>query len=216
MEHSDVRTFLHEFGHLLHAIFGGHQPWLSMSGVRTEWDFVEAPSQMLEEWVWDEDSLAIFARNAQGEAIPPELVERLNASRDFGQGLFVQHQMFYAALSLNLYNRNPEGLNLTDMVREMQTKYSPFPFVENTHFHTSFGHLYGYSAIYYTYMWSLVIAQDMFSEFTEQGMLNPEVAQRYRDKVLAPGGSRDAADLVEDFLGRPYNFDAFAERLKDR
>lgn len=215
LEHSDVKTFLHEFGHLLHAIFGGHQRWLSMSGVRTEWDFVEAPSQMLEEWVWDADSLSKFARNAQGETIPAELVERLNAGRDFGQGLFVHHQMFYAALSLNLYNRDPEGLNLTDTVRELQTKYSPFPYVEDTYFHTSFGHLYGYSAIYYTYMWSLVIAQDMFSEFDEQGLLNPEVAQRYRAKVLAPGGSRDAADLVEDFLGRPYSFDAFAERLKD-
>src|SRR5690625_3012051 len=92
LEHSDVKTFLHEFGHLLHAIFGGHQRWLSMSGVRTEWDFVEAPSQMLEEWVWDADSLSKFARNAQGETIPAELVERLNAGRDFGQGLFVRHQ----------------------------------------------------------------------------------------------------------------------------
>src|SRR5690625_6847737 len=91
---------------------------------------------MLEEWVWDADSLSKFARNAQGETIPAELVERLNAGRDFGQGLFVHHQMFYAALSLNLYNRDPEGLNLTDTVRELQTKYSPFPYVEDTYFHT--------------------------------------------------------------------------------
>src|SRR5690625_6935315 len=105
-------------------------------------------------------------------------------------------------------------MNLTDIVLDLLTKYSLIPYVEDTYFHSSFGHLYGYSAIYYTYMWSLVIAQDMFSEFDEQGLLNPEVAQRYRAKVLAPGGSRDAADLVEDFLGRPYSFDAFAERLR--
>ncbi|WP_232522294.1 M3 family metallopeptidase [Marinimicrobium alkaliphilum] len=215
MEHSDVKTFLHEFGHLLHAIFGGHQPRLSMSGIRTEWDFVEAPSQMLEEWVWDSETLSNFARNEQGEVIPADLVERMNAGRDFGRGLWVQHQMFYAALSLNYYNRDPEGMDLTAMSRDLQAEYSPFRYVDDTYFHATFGHLYGYSAIYYTYMWSLVMAMDKFSEFKTHGMLNTEVAQRYRDKVLAPGGSRDAADLVEDFLGRPYSFDAFAEMLED-
>src|SRR5690625_3900276 len=167
---------------------------------------------MLEEWVWDADSLSKFARNAQGETIPAELVERLNAGRDFGQGLFVRHEMFYAALSLNLYNRDPEGLNLTDTERELQTKYSPFPYVEDTYFHTSFGHLYGYSAIYYTYMWTLVIAQDMFSEFDEQVLINPEMAHGYRSKGSAPGDNHDDADPVEDILSRPYSFDIFEER----
>ncbi len=214
MEHSDVRTFFHEWGHLIHAIFGGHQPRLSLSGIRTEWDFVEAPAQMFEEWIWDLETLAAFATNEQGEVIPEELVANMNAARGFGRGLWVQHQMYYAALSLNYYNRDPEGMDLTDKVRRYQAMYSPFPYVEDTYFHATFGHLYGYSAIYYTYMWSLVIAADMFSEFEKHGMLNPDVAQRWRRTVLDPGGSRDAADLVEDFLGRPYGFDAFGRMLE--
>ncbi len=216
MEHGQVETFLHEFGHLLHGLFAGHQPWLGLSGIRTEWDFVEAPSQMLEEWVWDAETLETFARNPEGEVIPDQLVEKMNAARNFGRGLWSQHQMFYAAVSLNYYNRSPNSFSLDEMMQKMQAKYSPFDYVEDTHFYTSFGHLYGYSAIYYTYMWSLVIASDMFSEFEEHGLRNPEVAQRYRDAVLAPGGSKDAAQLVEDFLGRPYNFKAFAEDLNKK
>lgn len=213
MEHSDVETFLHEFGHLLHGIFGGNQKWLGFSGIKTEWDFVEAPSQMLQEWVWDAETLATFARNDQGEVIPPSLVEKMVAGRDFGRGLWARHQLFYAALSLNVYNRDPSALNLGQLSAALQNKYSPFDYVDDTYFYTSFGHLNGYSAIYYTYMWSLVIAADMFSEFEQEGLRNPDVAQRYRKTVLEPGGSRDAADLVKDFLGREYNFEAFAEDL---
>jgi thimet oligopeptidase len=213
MEHSDVETFLHEFGHLLHGIFGGNQPWLSMSGIRTEWDFVEAPSQMLEEWVWDMDTLATFARNDKGEVIPQKLVDKMIAGRDFGRGLWTQHQLFYAALSLNVYNRDPAELDLDKLTAEIQAEYSPFGYVDDTYFYASFGHLNGYSAIYYTYMWSLVISADMFSEFQQNGLRNTEVAQRYRRYVMDPGGSKDAADLVKDFLGRPYSFEAFANDL---
>ena len=213
MEHSDVETFLHEFGHLLHGIFGGNQKWLGFSGIKTEWDFVEAPSQMLQEWVWDAETLATFARNDRGEVIPPPLVEKMVAGRDFGRGLWTRHQLFYASLSLNVYNRDPESLNFDQLSAQLQNKYSPFDYVDDTYFYTSFGHLNGYSAIYYTYMWSLVIAADMFSEFEREGLRNPDVAQRYRKTVLEPGGSRDAADLVKEFLGRSYNFEAFAEDL---
>ncbi len=215
MEHSQVETFLHEFGHLLHGIFAGHQPWLALSGIRTEWDFVEAPSQMLEEWVWDAETLKTFARNQAGETIPDSLVKKMNAGRDFGRGLWTQHQMFYAAVSLNYYNRPPNSFSLDEMMQTLQATYSPFDYVDGTHFYASFGHLDGYSSIYYTYMWSLVIASDMFSEFEEYGLRNPAVAQRYREAVLAPGGSKDAAELVKDFLGRPYNFEAFAEDLNE-
>lgn len=213
MEHSQVETFLHEFGHLLHSMFGGHQPWLTLSGVNTERDFVEAPSQMLEEWVWDAQILKTFATNAQDEAIPPSTVERMNNRRDFGRGLFTRHQMFYAALSLNYYNKPPSNVDLDQVMLEMQAKYSPFDYVEDTYLYANFGHLNGYSAMYYTYMWSLVIASDLFSEFEQAGLRNKDVAERYRQTVLAPGGSKPAAQLVEDFLGRPYSFDAFARQL---
>lgn len=213
MLHSDVETFLHEFGHLLHGLFAGDQRWLAFAGIRTEWDFVEAPSQMLQDWVWDRETLAGFATNKNGEVIPAHLVEKMNAGRHFGRGIWTQHQLFYAALSLGLYNQDPAHIDLDRFTAEIQAKYSPFGYVDDTYFYTSFGHLNGYSAIYYTYMWSQVISADMFSEFEKGGLRNSHIADRYRRYVLAPGGSKDAAELVADFLGRPYSFDAFARDL---
>jgi thimet oligopeptidase len=213
MEHGQVETFLHEFGHLLHGIFAGDQQWSAFSGIKTERDFVEAPSQLLEQWAWNKESLALFAKNMDGEAIPDTLISQMNAARRFGDGLFTRHQMFYAAVSLNYYNRDPSKFETTQLLRELQSEYSNFSYVDDTYFQYSFGHLFGYSAVYYTYMWSLVIADDMFSEFQKQGMMNPELAQHYRKTVLDPGGSKDASELVKDFLGREYNFDAFSKRF---
>ncbi len=213
MGHGQVETFLHEFGHLIHDMFAGSQKWVGVSGISTEWDFVEAPSQMLEEWIWDKETLQRFAVNEEGQVIPDELVEKMNAARDFGRGIGALQQMFYASVSLNYYNRDPATFELLPMLKELQEKYSPYEFLEGTHMFANFGHLFGYSAIYYTYMWSQVIALDMFSRFEEEGIRNTDTAMSYREKVLGPGGSRDAADLVEDFLGRPYGFDAFAKRL---
>ena len=170
MQHSDVETFFHEFGHLLHHVLGGHTRWAGISGVATEWDFVEAPSQMLEEWVWTPETLQTFARHYQtNEPIPAELVKRMKAADEFGKGIFVRQQMFYAATSLELHTRDPKGLDTGKVVAELQNKLTPFKFVDGTHFEESFTHLDGYSAIYYTYMWSLVIAKDMFTVFSKTG-----------------------------------------------
>jgi thimet oligopeptidase len=220
MEHDDVSTYFHEFGHLLHHVFGGQQRWLSFSGVATEWDFVEAPSQMFEEWAEDYDVLKQFAKHHKtGEVIPKELVSRLRKAKSFGRGEQMSQQMFYAALSLNLYNRDPALLNSTELLKEMQTKYSVYPYVEGTYFQASFGHLDGYSAIYYTYAWSQAIARDLLSRFTVKGgqkkLLDPKTTALYRKTILDPGGSKDAADLVADFLGRPYRFDAFKQWLSE-
>jgi thimet oligopeptidase len=210
MEHTDVETLFHEFGHLLHHVLGGHTRWAGISGVATERDFVEAPSQMLEEWVWAPTSLQTFARHVQtNQPISADLVARMKAADEFGKGLFVRQQMFYAATSLELHSRDPKGLDTTKVVAELQEKYTPFKFVDGTYFQESFTHLDGYSAIYYTYMWSLVIAKDMFTVFSRDGLLNPTAATRYRKTVLEPGGSKPAAELVQDFLGRPYNFNAY-------
>jgi thimet oligopeptidase len=210
LQHSDVTTFFHEFGHLIHHIFAGHGRWAGVSGISTEWDFVEAPSQLLEEWVRDEGTLAGFARHYQtGEVLPGETVRRLRAADEFGKGLFVGQQMSYAALSLELYRRDPADLDPTVVERETIEAHTPFRYVDGTYMHLSFGHLDGYSAIYYTYMWSLVIAKDLFTVFDGAGLLSTETAARYRRRVLAPGGSRPAADLVGDFLGRQYTFDAY-------
>ena len=207
---AEVRTLLHEFGHLLHHVLGGHTRWSAHSGVATEWDFVEAPSQLLEEWVWDPGVLATFARHVEtGAPVPAELVARMKAADEYGKGLMVRQQMFYAATSLELHRRPPGGLDTTALVAELQERYTPFRHVPGTYFQESFGHLDGYSAIYYTYMWSLVIAKDLFGPFRQAGLLDPAPARRYRRAVLEAGGSKPAAALVEDFLGRPHAFDAY-------
>jgi thimet oligopeptidase len=207
MEHDHVVTLFHEFGHLVHHVLAGNHPWVRFSGVATEWDFVEAPSQMLEEWAWDADVLQSFATDKDGRPIPRELVEKMRAADDFGKGLYARTQMFYAALSYWAHRDVPEDLTAT--VRELQARYDVFAYVPDTHFHVAFGHLHGYGSGYYTYMWSLVIAKDLFSAFDPENMFDTEVSHRYRDRVLAPGGSKDAADLVADFLGRSYEFDSF-------
>ena len=211
MEHDHVVTLFHEFGHLVHHVLGGQAAYTRFSGVATEWDFVEAPSQMLEEWAWDADILRSFATNAAGEPIPADLVERMRAADDFGKGVQARQQMFYASMSYWFHQERPA--DLTAKTRELQERYSPFRYLDDTHMFASFGHLGGYSSAYYTYMWSLVIAKDLFSAFDADDMFDADVAGRYRDRILAPGGTADAADLVADFLGRPYTFDAYAAWL---
>jgi thimet oligopeptidase len=214
MEHGDVVTFFHEFGHLLHAIFRGNTRWI---GPDPEWDFIEAPSQMLEEWAWDAGVLQTFAKHYKtGEPLPIDVAKRMKTADDFGRGLQVRQQMFYAALSLQLYSRNPKALDSTELVSQLQDRYTPFKYVKGTYMQESFGHLDGYSAIYYTYMWSLVIAKDMFTVFKHDGLLSPEAAARYRRAVLEPGGSKPAATLVTDFLGRPYGFKAYEDWLNGK
>jgi thimet oligopeptidase len=207
MEHDHVVTLFHEFGHLMHHVLAGGHEWTRFAGVATEWDFVEAPSQMLEEWAWDADILQSFATDAEGRPIPSELVAKMRAANEFGKGTYARTQMFYAALSYTLHQDVPTDITATML--ELQSKYDVFGYVPDTHFYASFGHLEGYSSAYYTYMWSLVIAKDLFSAFDPDDLFSTDVAHRYRDRVLAAGGSKDAADLVADFLGRPYSFDAF-------
>jgi thimet oligopeptidase len=165
---------------------------------------------MLEEWTWDPATLATFARHHRtNEPIPSALVTQMRRASEFGKALGVRTQMVYAKLSLSIYDRDPKQVDTTAMVKALMTKYRPFPFVEGTHFQTSFGHLDGYSAVYYTYMWSLVIAKDLFSQFDRANLLASPVAYKYRDTILAPGGSQPAAQLVRDFLGRPFDFKAW-------
>ncbi|QGF23114.1 M3 family metallopeptidase [Raineyella fluvialis] len=211
MQHDDVVTLFHEFGHLVHHVLGGRSEWVRFSGVATEWDFVEAPSQLLEEWAWDPMVLASFATDEAGVPIPADLVERMRRAEDFGKGYHARTQMFYAALAYDLHAH--DHADLTARVRELQERYSLFPYIADTHFHCNFGHLDGYSSGYYTYAWSQVIAKDLFSAFDPDDLFAPAVAARYRDTILARGGEKDAAELVEDFLGRPSTFDAYAAWL---
>ncbi len=211
MEHGDVVTMFHEFGHMMHAILGGQQHWAMFSGTATEWDFIEAPSQMFEEWAWDPAVLATFAKHVKThEAIPAALVKKMRRAHEFGKGADARKQMFYAALSLDLHREaDPDKIDLVSYMKNLQAKYAPFPYVEGGHFYDNFGHLNGYAASYYTYMWSLVIAKDLLTPFKAHGLMDPETDHKYRDDILAKGGTRDAAVLVHDFLGRDYDFKAY-------
>ncbi|MCR6661772.1 MAG: Zn-dependent oligopeptidase [Luteimonas sp.] len=215
MEHGDVVTFLHEFGHLIHMLYSGRTQYAAQWMGSLQWDFIEAPSQLLEEWAWDYDTLKRFASDESGNPIPQALVQRMNAGRDFGAALGQKQQLAYAAISLNYYNR-PPGFDLKEMADAQSAKYLPFPPIDELHAYASFGHLDGYSAIYYTYVWSKAIALDLFTRFSAAGIRDKEVATLYRQLVLEPGGSRDANDLIESFLGRPLSLDAYKDYLQKR
>jgi thimet oligopeptidase len=216
LEHDDVVTMFHEFGHLMHHVLGGHHTWVRHSGVATEFDFVEAPSQMFEEWAWSHATLSRFARHHQtGETIPEALVERMRKADKFGLGTATTQQMFYAAISLGFHTTDPATLDQLAELKRLQHRYTPFAYVDGTRFHASFGHLVGYSAMYYTYMWSLVIAKDLLTPFRDRGLMETDVTYAYRDRVLVPGGTEDAAALVRSFLGRDYSFEAFEKYLSE-
>ena len=212
MEHSQVTTFLHEFGHMIHGMFGGHTRWLSQSGVATEWDFVEAPSQMLENWVYDYDTLAKFAVDKDGQTIPRDLVEKMNRARYFNLGLGDMTQLGYANISLQ-FHQNEVPDNLGAATRQWRDQYAIVPAPDWVEFQSAFGHLNGYSAIYYTSRWSKVIADDLVTRFAAEGLRNPQTAAEYRKLVLERGGTKPAAELVRDFLGRDVSLDAYREEL---
>ena len=206
MTHDEVVTFFHEFGHLVHAILGGDQRIARFTGVATEWDFVEAPSQLLEEWAWDAGVLASFTADATGAPIPADLVERMKVADGFGRALEVRRQLGHANVSYHLHVDRPADLQAA--TEHWYSVTSPVQPLRGVHPYAGFGHLTGYGSCYYTYQWSLVIARDLLSAFGGD-LMDAGVATRYRREILEPGGSRDASDLVEAFLGRPFAFDAY-------
>ncbi len=209
MEYDDVETFFHEFGHLMHQILGGQQPWAGISGISMEADFVEAPSQMLEEWIRSPQVLASFARDYKtGKPIPAELVARMNRASAYGRASDVGQQNAYTALSFEMYDTNPKTANPDKITKQAMVQYTPYKPLEGTHMYASFGHLSGYSSAYYTYMWDKVIALDFFEQFDSKNLLGGDAPMRYRRTVLEPGGSESANDLVKNFLGRPQSMEA--------
>jgi Zn-dependent oligopeptidase len=210
MDYDDVVTFFHEFGHLMHHILGGQQQWAGISGITMESDFVEAPSQMLEEWMHSPQVLATFARDYKtGKPIPAELVARMNRASAFGRAMWVMRQNSYTAISYDVYKGNPKDADPDAITLAATEKYTPLTPLPGTHMYASFGHLGGYSSAYYTYLWDKVIAEDFFMQFDQKDLLAGPTPMRYRREVLEPGGSESANDLVKNFLGRAQNMQAF-------
>jgi len=213
LSHSEVETYFHEFGHCLHSIFN-QAKYAYFAGTGVAQDFVEALSQMFENWVWNPEVLARFAKHYEtGEALPVETLRGLIAAKNLGSGLSTEAQVYLGTLDMS-YHTDPDGVvdqeAIRDEVYAATRMFEPLP---NIYGQASFGHLTGYHAGYYGYLWSLVYAQDMFSRFDEQGIMNPEVGASYRHEVLSRGGTRDELDMVRDFLGREPNSDAFLEHL---
>lgn len=209
MEYSDVVVFFHEFGHLMHHILGGQGRWSNTGGFSVEGDFVEAPSQMLEEMFRDYGILAAFAKDYKtGAVIPAVLVDKMNAAGAYGRGRWVQSQLLYSTYSLQVHDRPPAGIDFDSLWRTDFERFSKLAFVDGNRFYTSFTHLTGYSSNYYTYMLDKVIAVDFFSMFDRKNLLNGPAAMRYRRTVLEPGATKPASTLVHDFLGREQSLGA--------
>lgn len=213
LTHDEVETFFHEFGHCLHTILT-RVDFGTLAGTNVARDFVEAPSQMFENWVWNADVLKSFAKHYRtNEPFPDDLLAGMLRARNLGSGLEAERQFYYGIVDLYFHSVPDGNVNTVEIADRFFSEVEMYEPVPNTYFHASFGHLVGYQAGYYGYMWSLVYAQDMFKRFRELGILNPDAGMYYRDKILSRGGSADATDLLRDYLGREPQMDAFLEHL---
>jgi thimet oligopeptidase len=211
LQHSEVETLFHEFGHVLHQNLGRTE-LARFSGTGTERDFVEAPSQIMEHWIWRPDVLKRFARHHEtGEPIPTDLVDQLVAARNLNKAMFQLRQMQYGWWDQEMHRGPDRDL---DAILSAGSEITMLPPHEGTFPLASFGHIMGgYDASYYGYMWAEVFGDDMFSRFEEQGVTNPDVGRAYRTEVLGRGGSLDADELLLNFLGREPNNEAFLKKL---
>ena len=213
-KHSDVQMFFHEFGHALHDMIG-HTELAAHSGTSVKMDFVEMPSQMFEEWLYDPEMLAAISGHYKtGEPLPAELVKCKTALRRAESGRFVLSQCTLSLLSLQAHQAEKAHCSMQQLDRDIFNAYNQqLVYDDMVHFYTSFGHLSGYGAKYYSYLWSQVFALDIFYQIKEQGLTNPAVGKRFADTVLARGGSCDPSDFIEEFLGRKPNQKAFLDNF---
>jgi len=214
MQYSDVVTFFHEFGHLMHEVLGGRQRWSAQSGITTEGDFVEVPSQMLEEFFEDYDVVAGFAKHFEtGEPLPRDVFARMVKASAHGRALSTLTQVMYATYSLETHDRVASELDLDALLREGYDRFSRYEFVDGNRMYAAFTHLVGYTSNYYTYLYDKVMALEFFAEFDKKNLIEGPVAMRYRREVLEPGGSKPARELVQNFLGREVSMEALKKWL---
>jgi thimet oligopeptidase len=212
MPHDQVVTYFHEFGHVLHHLLTETE-LAYFSGTSTARDFVEAPSQMFEEWAWSRDVLDLFARHkSTGEKIPDALFTAMTSARRYGNALHTERQVWLSRLDLAYHTRTPP-FDTTEVLKEISDKHFSFAYIPGTHFQSSFGHLIGYDAGYYGYQWALSLAYDVLGRFKAEGLFNTKTAGDWRKSVLALGGSRDERELIHAFLGRDPSEQAYADYL---
>ncbi len=212
IDHEEVTTLYHEFGHFLHAVL---TETTTLGCENVERDFVEVPSQMFENWCWDTDVLRTFALHYEtGEPLPDELLQGMIAARQFASGLITERQFYYGMVD-QVYHRFGPGdeIDSTQIGLDLQDEVEQYDGVEGTYFQAGFTHLTNYVASYYGYQWSLVYAYDCFEKFKEMGLLNPEAGRKYRREILSRGGTIDGSRMLRTFLGREPKMDAFAKHL---
>ena len=215
MQYGDVVIFLHEFGHLMHHVIGGQNAYAGEGAFNVEGDFIEAPSQMLEEFFHDYGVLSQFAHHYQsGAVLPRELYARMVRADAYGRASGQQRQLMYSAISLDFHTLPPATLDFDAVYRKDYERFNTFAFVPGDHMWASFTHLNGYSSNYYTYVLDKVIALDFFAQFDPRDLLGGPAGMRYRQQVLAPGATQPAAQLAHTFLGREPNLEAYQRWMR--
>ncbi len=214
LTHREVLTLFHEFGHLLHHICSTVEI-RALGGVNVAWDWVEVPSQIMENWCWEGEALDLFARHYQtGEALPDRLLERLRAARRFMAGWLQMRQLSLAHLDLSLHRDYDGNTPVIEHARALLRPFVPSDRFVKRHILPSFAHIFagGYASAYYSYLWSETLEADAFSHFRRAGVLNPQAGRDFRDRILARGDSRDADALFRDFMGREVDPEALIRR----
>ena len=213
LKHSEVETLFHEFGHVLHNALTKAK-YSAFSGTSVSWDFVEAPSQMMERWAWDPQVLKKISKHYKtGEALPDDLIKRMIAAKNFGAGGMYLRQDFFAQYDMTLHTADTTP-DTTKLYFELTKKIRGLPLTKGTIPQASFGHIMGgYDAGYYGYLWSEVIAEDFFGEFKKNGIFNPETGLKFRREILEKGGTLDEEKMVENFLGRPADNKPFLKSI---
>ena len=219
LTHREVETIFHEFGHLLHHLLSRVEV-KSLAGTNVAWDWVELPSQIMENWCWEREALDLFARHHEtGEPIPEELLHKMRRARNFRSANAQMRQLGFGTLDLALHTRfNPKvDSNVIDYSRDILQAHSPVELPKNQAMVTAFTHLFsspvGYGAGYYSYKWSEMLDADAFTRFSREGIFNAETGDSYRRSILEQGNSAEPEELFRRFMGRDPDAEALLRRL---
>jgi peptidyl-dipeptidase Dcp len=215
LTYDEVKTLFHEFGHALHGILA-NSTYKSVSGTNVYWDFVELPSQIMENWVGEKEGLDVFARHYEtGAPIPSELMTKLKKAQKFQSGYMMMRQLQFSTLDMKWHSIDPSNIQDVDQFETQATKPTRLlPKLEGTNSSCSFGHIFpgGYSAGYYSYKWAEVLDADAFEYFLEKGIFNTEVAKSFKENILSRGGSEHPMELYKKFRGREPDPNALLRR----